>query len=96
MLCGVKEAAALNTIATVAKILPIAIFIFTLIAGFRADIFALNFWGGESMSFSGVASYSKSQLKQQPPTNLVGCAVRTNNNGAYNAPYKITAVSNEN
>lgn len=43
VLCGAKEAAALNAIATVAKTLPIAIFIFALIAGFRADIVALNF-----------------------------------------------------
>ena len=46
VLRGVKEAAALNTIATVAKTVPIGIFIFVVIAGFKADVFALNFWGG--------------------------------------------------
>jgi len=62
VLRGVKEAAALNTIATVAKIVPIAIFIFVLIVGFRADIFALNFWGGESMNFSGVTSQVRNTM----------------------------------
>jgi len=47
VLRGVKEAAALNTIATVAKIVPLAVFIVIAIAGFRADIFALNFWGSD-------------------------------------------------
>jgi arginine:ornithine antiporter/lysine permease len=47
VLRGVKEAAALNTIATFAKIVPLAVFIVVAIAGFRADIFALNFWGSD-------------------------------------------------
>jgi arginine:ornithine antiporter/lysine permease len=42
-----KEAAALNTIATVAKIVPIGLFIVIAIAAFKADVFALSFWGGE-------------------------------------------------
>ncbi len=45
VLRGVREAAALNTIATVAKMVPIVIFIAVVIAGFKADVFALNFWG---------------------------------------------------
>jgi arginine:ornithine antiporter/lysine permease len=55
VLRGVKEAAALNTIATVAKIVPIGIFIVVVIAGFRADVFALNFWGSDTPSFGSVA-----------------------------------------
>ncbi|MGH8734768.1 MAG: amino acid permease, partial [Burkholderiales bacterium] len=42
ILRGVKEAAALNTIATFAKIVLIAIVIGVAVAGFQADIFALN------------------------------------------------------
>lgn len=45
ILRGVKEAAMINTIATVAKIVPIFIFIIVVIACFDKDIFALNFWG---------------------------------------------------
>ncbi len=50
VLRGVKQAAALNTIATVAKTVPIGIFVVVVIAGFKADMFALNFWGGDEAS----------------------------------------------
>ena len=56
VLRGVKQAAALNSIATVAKMVPIAIFVFVVAAGFEREIFALNFWGGEEPSLAGVAS----------------------------------------
>ena len=56
VLRGIREAAALNTIATFAKIIPIGIFIVVVIAGFNADIFALNSWGGEAPTLSNVAS----------------------------------------
>ncbi len=45
ILRGVKNAAAINTIATVAKILPILIFVIILIFAFKSDMFMLNFWG---------------------------------------------------
>jgi arginine:ornithine antiporter/lysine permease len=47
ILRGIKEAAFLNTVATVAKLVPLAVFVFFLFMGFRADAFALNLWGGE-------------------------------------------------
>ncbi|MBP6597390.1 MAG: amino acid permease, partial [Arenimonas sp.] len=49
-------------IATVAKIVPIGIFIFVVIAGFRADVFALNFWGGEDASLSSIASQVRNTM----------------------------------
>jgi len=54
VLRGVKQAAALNTIATFAKIVPLAVFIVIAIAGFRVDIFALNFWGSDAPSIGDV------------------------------------------
>ena len=54
ILRGVKEAATINKIATVAKIVPILLFIVVVIYGFRSDIFATNFWGGEPHDFRGV------------------------------------------
>ena len=62
ILGGVKEAAALHTIATFAKIVPIAIFIVVAVAGFQADIFALNFWGGEEPTFGNVASQVRASM----------------------------------
>jgi arginine:ornithine antiporter/lysine permease len=62
VLRGVRQAAALNTIATIAKMVPIAIFIVVVIAGFDAGIFALNFWGGGEHSLSGVASQVRNTM----------------------------------
>ena len=45
LLRGVKTAASINTVATIAKILPIFIFVIVLIFAFKADIFTLNFRG---------------------------------------------------
>lgn len=45
VLNGVKNAATINTIATVAKIVPIIAFVGVLIFVFQSDIFMQNFWG---------------------------------------------------
>jgi arginine:ornithine antiporter/lysine permease len=55
ILRGVRGAAAVNTIVTFAKMIPILLFIVFVIWGFHADIFVANFWGGEDVSFSNVA-----------------------------------------
>ena len=44
---GVKDAAVINYIVTVAKVLPILMFIVIAAIAFKADVFADNFWGGE-------------------------------------------------
>jgi arginine:ornithine antiporter/lysine permease len=49
ILRGVQQAAFINTIVTVAKVVPILIFIAILIGVFNADLFSANFWGGEGM-----------------------------------------------
>lgn len=48
ILRGIKEAAFLNTVATVAKLVPLAVFVVFVVQGFRADVFALNLWGGDA------------------------------------------------
>jgi len=62
ILRGVKQAAAINTIATVAKIVPIGLFIVVAIAAFEADVFALNFWGGEEPSLGNVANQARNSM----------------------------------
>lgn len=62
ILRGIKEAAALNTIATVAKIIPIGLFIVFAIAAFRTDAFALNFWGGEEPSVANIVSQVRNTM----------------------------------
>lgn len=51
ILRGVKEMAGVNTVVTIAKIVPIAIFIICLMFFFSASKFADNFWGGGAYSF---------------------------------------------
>ena len=46
ILRGVKQAATLNKIATIAKIIPILIFILLVALSFKYGIFRANFWGG--------------------------------------------------
>jgi arginine:ornithine antiporter / lysine permease len=47
VLRGVRQAAALNTIATVAKTVPIGIFVIVAVFAFRSELFSVNLWGGE-------------------------------------------------
>src|SRR5215472_161033 len=49
ILGGIRQAAAVNTAVTVAKIVPILTFIVILTGAFRADLFRANFWGGAGM-----------------------------------------------
>ena len=54
VLRGVKDAAVINCIVTVAKVVPILVFIVIAIIAFKADVFADNFWGGDDYSLSSV------------------------------------------
>jgi arginine:ornithine antiporter/lysine permease len=50
ILRGVQQAATINTIVTIAKIVPILVFILILFFAFKANLFRLNFWGGEGLT----------------------------------------------
>jgi arginine:ornithine antiporter / lysine permease len=62
ILRGIREATALNTIATYAKIVPILLFIVIAILAFKADLFAQNFWGGEEPTFANVSSQVRNTM----------------------------------
>jgi arginine:ornithine antiporter/lysine permease len=47
ILRGIQQAAFINQIVTIAKIVPILVFIVILIFAFKLDLFRANFWGGE-------------------------------------------------
>ncbi|MFC5066536.1 basic amino acid/polyamine antiporter [Flaviflagellibacter deserti] len=49
ILRGTEQAAFINTVVTIAKIIPILVFIFILFFAFKLDLFRANFWGGEGM-----------------------------------------------
>src|SRR5262245_5986775 len=54
ILRGTQQAAAINQVVTVAKIVPILVFIVILAFAFEADLFRGNFWGGEGMPDKGL------------------------------------------
>ncbi len=62
ILRGIREAAAINTIVTFAKIIPILLFIVMAAIGFKAGIFAENFWGGEKVNVANVASQVRATM----------------------------------
>ena len=49
ILKGVQQAAFINTVVTIAKIVPILVFILILFLAFNFDLFRANFWGGTGM-----------------------------------------------
>ncbi|WP_071458472.1 arginine-ornithine antiporter [Bacillus massilinigeriensis] len=49
---GVEEAAVINTIVTLFKLIPIFLFIVIGIIAFKVDLFTANFWGGVSKNFT--------------------------------------------
>lgn len=54
ILRGVQQATFINTIVTIAKVIPLLIFVVIMIGAFNAGLFAQNFWGGENMPDSGL------------------------------------------
>ena len=51
---GVRQAAAVNRIVTVAKLVPIVVFIFVVGFAFDPQTFSANFWGGETRSVKSI------------------------------------------
>ena len=51
---GVRDAAVINYIVTIAKVVPILMFIVIVAIAFEADVFAANFWGTEGYSFGAL------------------------------------------
>lgn len=54
ILRGIQQATAINTIVTIAKIVPILVFIVILAFAFKANLFTANFWGGTGMPETGL------------------------------------------
>jgi len=54
ILRGIQQAAFINMVVTIAKIVPIIVFIVILIFAFKADLFRANFWGGVGMPETGL------------------------------------------
>ena len=63
VLRGVKEAAAINKIVTIAKIIPLIVFLLLMVFAFKLDVFVDNLWGGgEAGNYSGLFSQVKATM----------------------------------
>jgi arginine:ornithine antiporter / lysine permease len=59
---GVKDAAVINRIVTVAKLVPIVVFLLVLIFSINSGLFAKNFWGGEAATIGSVFSQVRATM----------------------------------
>lgn len=62
VLRGVHSAAAINRIVTIAKMVPIVVFIIVGVVMFKAGVFAANFWGGTDHSFAAIFEQAKGTM----------------------------------
>ena len=59
VLRGVKEAAGINTIVTIAKVVPILIFVVLVAFAFDAGLFRAEFWGGGGQTYTPVEIWAQ-------------------------------------
>jgi arginine:ornithine antiporter/lysine permease len=59
---GVKDAAVINYVVTIAKVVPILMFIVIAIVAFKADVFADNFWGDKDYSSASVLEQARGTM----------------------------------
>ena len=62
VLRGIKEAAFINQLTTVAKIVPIVMFIVLAAVAFKADIFNQDFWGAQTPSLGSVMDQARNMM----------------------------------
>ncbi|MFE3453010.1 basic amino acid/polyamine antiporter [Nonomuraea sp. NPDC059194] len=59
---GVKEAAAINRIVTVAKLVPILLFVVIIAVALRGGVFSANLWGGDAPSAGALFGQVKATM----------------------------------
>src|SRR5690606_4781771 len=62
ILRGVKQAAGLNRIVTIAKVVPLLAFVVIAAIAFRADVFTANLWGGADRSAAALFEQVKATM----------------------------------
>jgi arginine:ornithine antiporter / lysine permease len=68
ILRGIKEAAFINTVATIAKIVPILVFVLFMALAFDSELFRASFWGG--------GAYTAGDVFNQVRSTMLGHRVR--------------------
>jgi len=59
---GIKEAALINQLTTVAKVVPLIMFIVIAAVAFKADIFTRDIWGTSNPNFGGVMDQVRNMM----------------------------------
>ncbi|MET1067555.1 MAG: arginine-ornithine antiporter [Pseudomonas prosekii] len=62
VLRGIKEAALINQLTTIAKIVPLVMFIVIAAVAFKADIFTRDIWGRSNPNFGGVMDQVRNMM----------------------------------
>lgn len=62
ILRGIKEAAFINQVVTVAKIIPLILFVIIMVFAFQKDMFVASFWGGGAYSFADLFAQIRSTM----------------------------------
>jgi arginine:ornithine antiporter / lysine permease len=62
VLMGVRQAAIVNVITTIAKLAPIFLFIVLVLVAFNMPTFKLDFWGTESLTLGSIAAQVQSTM----------------------------------
>ncbi|WP_207817793.1 MULTISPECIES: amino acid permease, partial [unclassified Pseudomonas] len=59
---GIKEAAFINLVTTVAKVVPLLLFVLIAVFAFRLDIFTADIWGRSNPNFGGVMDQVRNMM----------------------------------
>ncbi|OZB32032.1 MAG: arginine-ornithine antiporter [Pseudomonas sp. 34-62-33] len=62
VLRGIKEAAFINTVTTIAKMLPLALFIVIAAVAFKLDVFTADFWGAGNPELGSVMDQVRNMM----------------------------------
>ncbi|MEX5451485.1 arginine-ornithine antiporter [Stutzerimonas stutzeri] len=62
VLRGIKEAAFINTVTTIAKMLPLALFIVIAAVAFKMDVFTSDFWGSGNTELGSVMDQVRNMM----------------------------------
>jgi arginine:ornithine antiporter / lysine permease len=62
ILRGIKEAAGINTIVTIAKVVPIIVFVVFVALAFDSELFTASFWGGGAYSAGDIFEQVRSTM----------------------------------
>ncbi len=62
VLMGVRQAAIINIVTTIAKLVPIALFILLVAIAFNLPKFNIDFWGGETPALGNIVAQVKSTM----------------------------------